>query len=212
MPEQKSVEGGPPLRDFRNQNSRLLDDIRVRAGIPLGQGFGLDTVPRLQPVFVVNPDAAPLMSLHGCVPVSVAANAGFRSEIAVTLFPDRTLIAEVFVTLYPVAGTAYHLFVSATLAAFTQINSPPFDVRYPPVNPSVVWVGTKNTAAASAGTQVGNTFTPPGTNPIRFGPFYLDGAQQGSPAARNSIILRPAGDNTSVTGMVEWRALQRQPT
>lgn len=217
----RHIQGGPPVRDFTNQNARMLDDARIKSGIPLGQDFGMHVQPSLQPVLVVEPDAAPLPSSFGFVPITVAAGgAGLRSEIVVAgQAQDRNSVIEVFITVFPAAaGSSFEFIFGAILVASTRTTIPISDNRRGQVgatgwladSPSV-FVGSKNTAAATAGGIRAGT----GINtlqPYRVGPIYFDNALFVAGTPSSHVIVRPQADNLGINALVEWRQLQRQPS
>lgn len=215
--EDPRIVGGPPDEPFHNQNARMLDDVRIRSGIPLGQDYGMVVLPSLQPVFLADPDTAPLPRTGGFTQLSVAAGgAGMRSEIVIaTQAADRSIVLEVYVDLFPPgAGTlTFQVVYACVVAAATRSNAPNADNRLNAwaVDNPAIFIGSKNSAAASGGGINGGAAIAV-AHPIRIGPFYLDCSLHNGTTGRGNICIRPTADNTAINAQVTWRALQRVGT
>lgn len=193
-----------------NQNDFLLDSLRAQLGLPLLGDLALPIVDKLQPVIVVEHLTAPLRHHRGERYSSVAAGgAGTRAEIAISiatapLFNVPGNVLECWAVCLPLAAFEIVAAGVAGILGFTDLGARSTDLRFDPLTAtSPVFVGAKNSAAATAGDSLSGPITGTGVEPFYYGPIYMDSTKRAK-----SLIIRPTTDNQAFNGGWKWRLLR----
>lgn len=197
-----------------NQNDLLLDELRARMLLPLTTDLSLRGRAELTPVISLNGYTAPPYGItEGEADYAVpAGGVGTRSEFCVTAdnLLGQSFMVEVFLRFIAEAGVNYR--IVRTTAGITGYTAQAYILRdfrrSIPAAGTPIFMGTKNTAAATAGSNVTGISVGPTSGWERriYGPFYLNPSVQPGQAA---IIVRPDTDNTALNAGASFRVLRR---
>jgi len=193
----------------KNDNGALLDDALRQLRLTGGRGYGLEAVPTVQPVIVLDGNVAPMPVYGGNMAVALAAIAASRCEIRVAAATVGDVVFRVMVRIFAAAASpGYECVLGPTWVNSVIINSPYSDSRLGLGATSDLTVATSPVAggAASTGGASCGTILPGAAYAVDVGPFWLPSS---GIALERRLLVRPITDAEALNVQIHWQRFSK---